>query len=146
MADERFLTAADAIYALTVTDLFTSAQILAGYSTDRAFETDAVEAVELQMGVDGFLSGGYVPKETPQTITFQSDSLSVDIFDYWYGQQQQNRQLYRANATVIIPAIGKKYTLRKGFLSSWVPIPGTGKILAARPARITWERITVAPL
>ena len=140
----RTITAANAVYMLGVTGLFPAPQLLQGYSADAAFETEAVEPVETQMGVDGRLSAGYVPVPTMQTISLQADSLSTDLFETWYGAEQTARESYIAFGTIILPSTGRKYTMTRGFLSSIVQVPSTRKVLQPRGFRITWESVTVA--
>ena len=144
MAVQRTITAASAVYSLGVAGLFPTPQVLQGYSADAAFETDAVEPVETMMGVDGRLSGGFVPRETMQTITLMADSPSVDLFEQWISAQETAREAYIAFATILLPATGRKYSMTRGFLTSGTKIPGTRKVLQPRAFRITWQNVTAA--
>lgn len=142
----RNITSADAAYFLTIPLLYPAPVRLQGFMADRAFETDAVETAETVLGVDGNLSGGWVPHTTMQTISIMPDSQSSDIFENWLQQQDAARVLYPANATINLPGTGKKYALTKGFLRGIVPIPAAMKVLQGRAFRIEWNQVTVAPI
>lgn len=143
---DRTLTAANSVYMLAVAGLYPIAQQLQGYSTDDAFATEAQEIADVQMGVDGIMSAGYVPQPVRQTIMLQGDSESNVLFDTWANVMRSSREIRRASATIWIPSIGKKYALTRGVLVSYPPIPGVKKVLQARTFGITWESIAPAPL
>lgn len=138
MAD---LTAANCIYMLSITGLFPAPQQLQGFAADDVFSTDAIAASETIMGVDGKLSGGYINVEQPQSISLQADSPSIFIFDQWYLNQKFGNKIFTANGVVILPGLGSKWTLTKGFLKTYPPIPDTKKLLGPRRFGITWESI-----
>ncbi|MHB8283473.1 MAG: phage tail fiber protein, partial [Caulobacteraceae bacterium] len=123
---------------------YTAPQKLQGYGPDAMFETEGVDNVETSAGVDGVLSAGWVFVPIVQTITLQADSLSLDIFENWYQAETTAREKFIASATIAIPATGKVYTMSRGFLSNWQPLPNTRKILQPRAARITWQSVVAA--
>ena len=140
----RTITAANAVYMLLIPGLYSAPVQLQGFGTDEAFTTDAVQPVETMMGVDGRFSGGYVPREVPQTITLQADSLSIDVIENWWQTQTSQGDAITASASITLPSIQKKYTLLNGFLTQWTPISGTRKVLQARQFRITWGSVSAA--
>jgi hypothetical protein len=139
------ITAANAIFQLFIPDVFSAPQQLQGFAADDIFDTDDQELVQTTMGVDGLLSAGFVFVETKQSITLQADSESNDVFDQWNGAQQANLDAFPASAVIVLPAIGKKWQLTRGFLTSFKPIPSAGKILKPRKFTITWQRNGLAP-
>lgn len=139
------ITAANAIFQLYIPDVFSSPQQLQGFAADDIFDTDDQELVQAQMGVDGQLSAGFVFVETKQSITLQADSASNDVFDQWNGAQQAALDAFPASAVIVLPAIGKKWQMTRGFLTSFKPIPGAGKVLKPRRFMITWQRNGQAP-
>ncbi len=141
---DKTLTAANSVYMLTIRGLYPPTR-LQGFATDTAFDTEASDAIEAVMGVDGVMSAGFVPFMTRQTITLQADSDSVLVFENWMAAMKQRREVIYADAIVSLPSVQRKYALIKGVLSSWVPIPGNRKILEPRPAVITWGDIDPAP-
>lgn len=138
MAD---LTGANCIYMLAVTGLYPVPQQLQGFAVDDVFSTDDITASETLMGVDGRLSGGFINVEVPQAITLQADSPSVPLFDQWYLNQKYNKKVFIANGIVILPGLGSKWTMTKGFLKGYPPIPKVGKLAGPRKFGITWESV-----
>lgn len=139
------ITAANAIFQIFIPDVFPSPQQLQGFAADDIFDTESQEVVQTQMGVDGLLSAGFVYVETKQTITLQANSPSNDVFDQWNAAQQAALDAFPASAVVVLPALGQKWQLTRGFLTSFKPIPGAGKVLKPRAFTITWQNNSMAP-
>ncbi|SDK40577.1 hypothetical protein SAMN05216189_103732 [Pseudomonas delhiensis] len=135
------ITSANSSLAIAVTDLYPSPQSIQGYAADDAFTADAVEQAEIVMGVDGHMSAGFIFNPTRMTITIMPDSPSLIIFENWQLAQRTAREVYRCNGTVILPAIGRKYSLQNGVLTSGNPFPGNRRTLQPVPFIITWERV-----
>jgi len=140
------ITAANSTYLLAVNGLFPTFQVLEGYSADDAFSTDAVEPAEVVMGVDGKMSAGWIPTVTQQTISLMPDSNADQIFDAWQAAQKAAREIYFAQAQILLPSVSRSYTLMNGVLSSIPPMVSARKVLQARQFRITWESVTVVPV
>jgi hypothetical protein len=139
------ITSADSVYTLVVPEVFDGPFQLEGYSADAAFETGQSDNGEVILGVDGILSAGWVPYLTEQTIQLQADSNSIDIFDQWIATENQAREKFQATAIIILPSIGRKYSLAQGYLKSIVPIPSARKVLQPRSFVIVWGLINVGP-
>lgn len=135
----RTLTAANSVFALSVAGLFNAPVVLDGYSADGAFAADSVATAEARMGVDGKLAAGYTPNPVKMKITLEANSLSVDIFEQWSEAQRTAREIYYADATVDLPALGKSYTLTKGVLTMNKPFPDAKKVLGPIEVEVTWE-------
>lgn len=146
MANNRTLTSANAIIYLSIDGLFPVAQRIQGFSADDVTDTDAVEAKETSMGVDGRLSAGFVPVSVRQNITLQADSESNDFFERWDAAEQAARETFVATGTLVIPATGRKYAMVRGFLRSVTRTPALRRTLQARKFTIEWERVTAAPM
>jgi hypothetical protein len=140
------ITSANAVVQLTVDGLFPTPVQIQQFSADRMFETQAVEVAMLQLGADGILSAGWIPRVTPQTFEMMADSPSGFIFEQWDAAQVAAQQLYPANGTITLPGIGRKYAMTNGFLMSVVTIPSAGRVLAARAFTIHWNAVTGAPI
>lgn len=140
------LTVANSVIFLVIPDLFPVPQQLQGYAADDVLSTEAVDSVEVQMGVDGLLSGGWMPTPKRQTFTLQADSPSVTMFDAWQQSQEAIQDAYVANGFITLPSIGRIYTCTKGFLTSYTPMPDARKVLQPRKFTITWESILGAPV
>ena len=74
------ITSANSVFTVVIPGLFPAPVQLKGYATDKAFATDAIDLAEVQMGVDGRMTAGYVASPTKQTISLQADSPSKDLF------------------------------------------------------------------
>jgi hypothetical protein len=142
----RTITSANAIFMLSVTDVFDTPVQLQGFSADDVFDTEAVDPVEVLMGVDGVMSAGFVYVPIKQGITLQADSDSNDLFEEWYRQQQAGPDIFFAQATIRQPAISKAYTCSQGVLSTYPSMADAKKVLQPRKYGITWERVEPAPL
>jgi len=138
----RTLTAANSILMLSIDGLFAVPQQLQGFAADDIFDTDSVAPAETSMGVDGKLSGGWVPQEIKQNITLQADSRSVDLFEAWYAAQQTARELYYATGSIYMPAVERKYSMVRGILSGAMVTPNAKKILQPRKFTITWQSVS----
>lgn len=139
------ITSANAVYLLTIPGLF-AAQQLQGFSTDDIFTTEAISPVTAIMGLDGILSGGFAPNPKIQSIVLQADSPSSLIFDAWQAAQDTILDAYPAQAILTLPGLGRVYTMIKGFLTNYAPVPDARRTLQPRRFQITWQNILAAPL
>ncbi len=139
------LTGATAAYALSVPGVFNTPQFLQGFATDDVFSTPGIKSVETLMGVDGKMSAGFVYVEITQSISIQSDSDSAVLFDDWYAAQQAAQDVYFADATIILRALGQKWAMTRGVLSNYMPIPDVKKLIQPRKFEITWNFVEAAP-
>jgi hypothetical protein len=139
------ITAANSVFQLAITGLFSIPQQIQGFAADAAFVTDAVERKEIVFGVDGKMSAGYVFAPTVMTISIMPDSPSLLVFDAWQAAEQVAREVYTASAVVVLPAINRKYALTNGVLSSAPPIVSVNRTLAPQQFRITWQSVVGEP-
>lgn len=140
------ITGATATYQLSIANLFDSAQQLQGFAADDVFSTPPIQSIETLMGVDGVMSAGFVYVEIKQSISLQADSASNALFDAWYAAQQQQEDVYFANATVWLKALGSKWAMTRGVLSQYHPIPDIKKLIQPRKYEITWNSMSAAPV
>lgn len=139
------LTVANSVLALTTEALFPAAQILNGYAADDIFGFDAVENGEYSMGIDGRLSAGFVFNEIPFTLTFQADSNALALFEQIWSYEVTNRTKLSQNLTVTLPANGKRYDLKNGFMRSY-KAPDGKKTLQPAVVQLVFARIEPSPL
>ena len=138
------ITGANANLTLTIPGLFTTPVKIEGFAADDIYDLDEIDPVEVLMGADGNLSGGFTWKPQPQTITLQADSASAVFFDTWQSNQKAGVKTYVANGVLQLPAIGLKFIHTTGYLTGY-KLPGAKKLLTPRRFRITWEDVTPAP-
>lgn len=138
------LTSANSSFALIIPGVYNSAQTLQGYATDDAFSTGEVTNAEVQVGVDGQVSAGFVFNLIEMTITFQPTSKSIPVFNNWSLAQQGAREVIAAQASINIPSIGFKWAGAEGYLTRSAVIPNVKKILQPVNYTITWGTLTGA--
>lgn len=140
------LTAANSVIMIGFIDLFPAPQQIQGFEVDDIFSTESVTSVETKMGVDGFLSAGWVPTEKKMSFIIQADSASADMFDAVQQAQEAVREAYEAFGVIELPSLGKSYAMVRGFLTGYVPIPSAKKLMQARTFVMTWGSIFPAPI
>jgi hypothetical protein len=143
MANDRSITAANAKLFISCDAL--GMHRLQGFGADAITETDAIAQAETMMGVDGRLSGGYVPAPTVQNFTLQADSLSNDYMDNLAALQEQNREIVIITGSLVMSAIGSKYEMHRGFLTNYPKFPSAQRVIQPRRFTITWQRVTRSP-
>lgn len=145
MADKT-LTTANSAFTLAARGVVSAPFALQGYATDDSFSIEDVNPVEVYMGVDGKLSGGYVPQSKVITFMFQADSPSLDILDDIIAAQEQQRETVIFDGTGLIQGNQNKYAMTKGFLTSYTPASNAKKTLQPRKFTFTFENFTKSPI
>ena len=139
--DNSTITSANSVFTLVVAGLFPAPVQLKGYASDKAFTTEAVDLVEVQMGVDGRMTAGYVPNPVKQTITLQADSPSKDIFTAVIQAMKTAREVFYISGSISLPSTGESFTLTRGILTNAKQIPDAQKVLQPVDYVITWESV-----
>jgi len=119
---------------------------LQGYAMDEVLDTEEVTTAEIQMGVDGNLSAGWVPTATVQRYVLQGDSASVSLFETWDQAQKAQRDLFFADGVLSLPSLGTVYSMTKGVLTGLMRAPSAGKIIKPRRFTLTWQSVDPAGL
>ena len=139
--DNSTITSANSVFTLVVAGLFPAPVQLKGYASDKAFTTEAVDLAEVQMGVDGRMTAGFVPNPVKQTITLQADSPSKDIFTAVIQAMKTAREVFYISGSISLPSTGESFTLTRGILTNAKQIPDAQKVLQPVDYVITWEQI-----
>jgi hypothetical protein len=139
------LTVANSSIVMTVEGIYPSGVPLSGYAADNVFEFGAVESKELSMGIDGKYSAGFVHNPIPFTLTLQADSPSLVVFEQIWQRESSTRDALGVGLTVALPALGKRYGLRNGFLQSY-QAPSGQKILQPGVAVFSFARLEFTTL
>lgn len=140
------ITSANAVLMLSIPSLFNVPQQIQGFATDDIYDIPSIRSAEVQMGVDGVLSAGFVFTQIPQTIILQASSESNLLFDTWWLSSQDAKNAYPANGILQLPSISTKIVQTKGFLTGYKPAPAGKRVLQPRTYEITWEKIAPAPV
>lgn len=145
MATQRTLTAANSTFTLAVEGIFPVPVKIQGYSTDAAFEMDAVEGAEVMKGVDNLMSAGWVPSIKQQTITLQADSPSATLFETWVQAMDSAREVIWCDGVIVQPGLGQIYTLTRGVLRNYSRMSSVRRTMQPRPFIIAWTTVVSAP-
>lgn len=135
------ITSANSVFTIVIAGLFPAPVQLQGYASDKAFTTEAVDLAEVQMGVDGRMTAGYVPNPVKQTITLQADSPSKDIFTAVIQAMKTAREVFYISGSISLPSTGESFTLTRGILTNAKQIPDAQKVLQPMDFVITWESV-----
>ena len=139
--DNSTITSANSVFTLVVAGLFPAPVQLRGYASDKAFTTEAVDLAEVQMGVDGRMTAGFVPNPVKQTITLQADSTSKDIFTAVIQAMKTAREVFYISGSISLPSTGESFALTRGILTNAKQIPDAQKVLQPVDYVITWESV-----
>ena len=140
------ITAANSIFTISSAILPQSPVQLQQFMADDVFDTDAMKTVEHSMGVDGTLSFGFVFVPIMMRVALQANSPSIVVFDTIFTQQQLASTVYPLSGTVIIPAIGKKFSLTNGALEEYKPLPDAKRMLQGQRFQLVWNQVVPAPM
>ncbi len=142
---ERTITSANSVYILSAAGVYAGVR-LSGFAADASFTTESYETGVGVMGVDGKFSRGWVPSPVTQTITLQTDSESIDVFDAIYAYQQVIRETVRLTATIEIPAVSKSFVLTDGILTNYSPIATHNRVQSPISFQIVWGACNVTKI
>lgn len=135
------ITSANSVLMLGAIGLYPTPRQIQGFAADDMFATDAVQMAETVMGADGNLSAGFVFAPTTMNVVIMPDSPSLDFFSNIITATQTGREVFRLFGTVFLPAIGYRFTLENGVLSTAQIMPPVKRTLQQTPYTITWQRV-----
>lgn len=119
---------------------------LQGFATNDAFAAAAVQIAQTRKGVDGKFSAAFIPYITKQSVTFQADSPSVNILEALVNAQKTLRQPIFVDAIILLPSVGKQYSLVNGVLANITPITPAKQVLEEMVFEIDWDDVTASPI
>lgn len=138
------ITSASAVLMMSVVGIYDSPQQLQRFSADDIFTNDPVQVAETAMGVDGYLSAGYVNNPVSWSVSLMADSPSNAFFDRWVQENRRAGDCYRCNGSIWLPALNQKFNMNNGALTTQRYMPDAAKTLRSRTFVIVWESITPA--
>ncbi|CAG9247733.1 conserved hypothetical protein [Burkholderia diffusa] len=115
------IKSANSSFGLAIANLYPTPPTIQRCAADDALSAKAVEIAEIVMDVDGHMSGGFIFNPVDLKVTIVPDSPSLQIFGNRITFQRTAREVFYANATIIVPSISRKYTLQNGILKSRNP-------------------------
>ncbi|GBR71004.1 phage tail fiber protein [Gluconobacter kanchanaburiensis] len=137
----NIITSADAIFTLTISDLFNAPITLENWGSDRAWEQEAVEMAEAQMSIDGKLNRGWIPRAVNQTMNFSAASGSIPYMEAIITEQQLTRTILTLGGELTLKSTGRKYTFTNGCMMTGSVAPNGGTVLEARTFTFQWEKV-----
>lgn len=141
MATDTTITSANANLTLVVPGLGLGPSKIGGYASDKAFATEAIDLAEVQMGVDGRMTAGYVFNPVKQTITLQADSPSRDFFKTLIQATKTAREVFYISGSLAMPSTGEAFTMTRGILTNGKQIADAMRVLQPVDVVITWEAV-----
>lgn len=139
------ITSANATFTLSIDSVYPNAQQLQQFGVDDAFMTDAVDASEVQVGVDGFGVAGYIPRAPAMTIRLLASSPSAVIFEDWIAAMDRLQDVLYGHGLITLASIGRKYTLYTGALMRVSTLADARKTLQNREFHIQWLPAGIIP-
>jgi hypothetical protein len=116
-----------------------------GYSTDSAFSSELVKFTETRMGVDGQMSGGYVPTIKVVTVDFEASSATVPKLMDLMMLAEATRTPQAVVVTITIPSVGKKFVCT-GFITDGKFLFDAKKMLEPMQYKFDFESIVPMPI
>jgi hypothetical protein len=134
------ITAAGAIIQLAFTVIFPTPQQIQGFAEGDVFDATSIKLSEVQMGVDGQQSAGFVWTSRPITFHLLADSESNLVFDEVADQMQANQTVYPASGEITLDT-GEKWTMINGAFTDYMWVPPAKKLLMPRAHTITFQKV-----
>jgi hypothetical protein len=126
---------------LSVPGLFPVPQQIQGFSAERAWESNAIDFTESQMGVDGRKTSGFVYNIQPQKWSLQADSPSKQFFIAIVNAMRAARDVYYISGTIDLPSTGESFIGIRGTLKNCKVMPDGAKVLQPMDFEIEWESL-----
>lgn len=142
----RSITSADSQLVISLPELALANVFMEGYAVDSSFAFESVQTAETQLGVDGYTSAGWIPRNYPMNLQFAADSNSLKVWDALVSYQDAKRTVVRFNGTLVLTSNGMSYTMEKGVLVNYAPVPDGAKVLQPRTMQIIWGRVLPVPI
>jgi hypothetical protein len=139
------ITAANAVFMLSIANLYPTPVKLQGFATDDAFLIDPSEMAQTEMGVDGKMSAGWVPYISKMTISLQADSIAMGVFMGWIAAMNQAKEVLPATGSIHLKAVSTQYELRNGILVLGTQMPEVKKLLGPQKFTVHWEVANAIP-
>lgn len=132
------ITSANAVLMLRIPTVYDIAQQIQEFGVDDAFTTDAVDASETQVGVDGFGVAGYIPRSPRMRVRLLASSRSLQVFEDWITALDALQDVIYADALITLTSVGKKYTCNRGSLMGVSTHADARRVLQNREFGIQW--------
>ena len=135
------ITSANASLQLSVATIFPTPQQIQDFATDNIYGVNPIKPNEARIGVDGVMTAGKIWQMIPITYHLMADSPSCAFFDAWKAAEDQAVDTFFAQGSITLPSLSQTWTLFKGAMTNFTPIPPAGIVLNERAFEITWNKV-----
>lgn len=135
------ITSANSVVVLTCEDLYPAGIQLENFSADQSITQADEEIASTRMGVDGYMSAGWIPTIKSITVSLEPSSPTIEVFDTIYKAQRTAKAPYRLNLSVAVPATGKSLTYKNGVLKNWKLLADHKQVLDPISATMEFESV-----
>ena len=133
------ITSANATLVITISDLSIASVAMEGFAVDNAWSLDDAETAVAQVGVDGKMSAGWVPRLMPLTISFAPNSDSISTLTSIVTAQDTNKTIYTVQGVLSCPSVDKAWTLSNGVITRAKIAPDGNRVLGEQSFQLTFE-------
>ncbi|AMD43179.1 virion structural protein [Acinetobacter phage WCHABP12] len=105
------ITAANSIVQFRCAGLYDDWITIEGAQSDAFVTFSDVTLAQTRVGVDGKQSMGFIPHETPITVSLEANSRSVPVLETVYNDFIQNMEVRRCEFQISYPSVKRKQTL-----------------------------------
>lgn len=138
----KHTTAASVIVTLVADELYPQGKTIEGFAEDSLRDLENLQVTETVMGVDGKLSAGFVFNPVNITLHLMPDHSGYSVFENIAQVQAVLKAPIFLSMTIVDVSLKRKYTLVKGVLSSWSPMPNATKTMQPVDAEMIFESCT----
>lgn len=128
----------------TLSGLLGVPMTLEGWAADNAFSVDAQQRAVVVQGVDGNVHSGWVPHLNNFNLSLMPDSDSQEYLENLMAAEDTMRETLLITGVLLVPSIGRRYSLTNGTITNGTPVPTHGRILAAQATTIVFAKATPA--
>lgn len=108
------ITAANSVVLFRCKGIYDDWVRLEGAQSDAFVSFSDVTMGQTRMGVDGKQSIGFIPHETPTTVSLEANSPSISILENVYNDFISNMEVRSCEFQVSYPSVKRKQTLKGG--------------------------------
>lgn len=140
----RNITSANSVAIMTIDTLYPQGFFLEMFATDQAYNTEQITIAEDHMGVDGYLTAGYVPNPAVITFTFEPSSPSIRPLIYYRQQCVNNKRLYECSLVINQPAVARTLNYKVGVMRVGAFPANAQRVLATQAFTFVFEKLEIS--
>lgn len=146
MASLIHITSANSKLRIIVPAYYPAGFDVDDYGADTMYDIQAVTNKETRMSADGKFHAGFTYASVPLTITLQPTSKAGELLDEMVSAERTAATVFQVNATLIVPALSRKYTFTNGVIISSTPVAPGRRTIQERPFAFEFENVVSSPI